>query len=116
MSDIYRNSYLTIAATCAANPRDGFLRTPSSFKIGPVSTWEFSFHLHKLRDPRPSPLLTRAWAYQERILAPRVLHVGGEEIMWECFDTRVCEFGCQLDEMMTWDMAVKSMVSNTLRR
>ncbi|KAF2730049.1 hypothetical protein EJ04DRAFT_393351, partial [Polyplosphaeria fusca] len=38
------------------------------------------------------PLLSRAWAFQERILSPRVLHFG-PELYWECRQTTQCECG-----------------------
>jgi len=38
------------------------------------------------------PLLRRAWAYQERLLAPRVLHFGKEELVWNCMER---QFYCQ---------------------
>ena len=31
-----------------------------------------------------SPLSTRAWAYQERILSPRIIHFTKENLIWEC--------------------------------
>lgn len=37
------------------------------------------------------PLADRAWAFQERALAPRILHYAGDELIWECRST----FGCQ---------------------
>jgi hypothetical protein len=40
-----------------------------------------------------APLLHRAWAYQERILAPRMLHVHMEEMFWECKSCTICECG-----------------------
>lgn len=30
------------------------------------------------------PLLTRAWAFQERLVSPRVLHFGKTQMAWEC--------------------------------
>lgn len=30
------------------------------------------------------PLVRRAWVFQERVLAPRTLHFGKTQIMWEC--------------------------------
>lgn len=39
------------------------------------------------------PLLTRAWVYQERVLSPRVMHYGADELVWECEETFVCECG-----------------------
>ena len=31
-----------------------------------------------------SPLSTRAWAYQERILSPRIVHFTNDTLIWEC--------------------------------
>lgn len=36
------------------------------------------------------PLMTRAWVYQERLLAPRFLYFG-EELTWECRQASACE-------------------------
>lgn len=39
------------------------------------------------------PPLKRGWVCQERLLSPRVLHFGPDEITWECFGQRRCECG-----------------------
>lgn len=33
-----------------------------------------------------APLTSRVWVFQERILSPRVLHLGMEQVWWECND------------------------------
>lgn len=38
-----------------------------------------------------SPLLSRAWVFQERLLAPRTLHFHYEELIWECNTGISCE-------------------------
>ena len=38
-------------------------------------------------------LLNRAWCYQERCLAPRVLHFTGNELAFECAEMNACECG-----------------------
>jgi hypothetical protein len=38
-----------------------------------------------------SPLLDRAWVFQERLLAPRTLHFGSSEMLWECNSCLTCE-------------------------
>jgi hypothetical protein len=40
-----------------------------------------------------SPLLDRAWVFQERLLAPRTLHFGSSEMTWECNSCLACECG-----------------------
>jgi hypothetical protein len=39
------------------------------------------------------PLLRRAWVYQERMLSPKVLHFGAEEVSFECAESSSCECG-----------------------
>jgi hypothetical protein len=40
-----------------------------------------------------APLLSRAWAFQERFLSPRVLHFHTEEMMWQSRQQYACECG-----------------------
>lgn len=37
------------------------------------------------------PLLTRSWAFQERILSPRTVHFHASEMIWECNENFRCE-------------------------
>jgi hypothetical protein len=37
------------------------------------------------------PLLTRRWAFQERLLSRRLLHFSEGELMWECLELSDCE-------------------------
>jgi hypothetical protein len=36
-------------------------------------------------------LNSRGWVFQERLLAPRVLYFGHDQIFWECRQRRACE-------------------------
>jgi hypothetical protein len=36
-------------------------------------------------------LNSRGWVFQERLLAPRVLHFGHDQLFWECRQSRACE-------------------------
>ncbi|KAK6860378.1 hypothetical protein PG995_004014 [Apiospora arundinis] len=36
-------------------------------------------------------LLSRGWVFQERYLAPRVLHFGAQQLLWECTTMDACE-------------------------
>lgn len=48
-----------------------------------------------------TPLLKRAWVQQERLLPPRILYFGGQEIHWECCSHQASEswpFGSPSDE------------------
>ena len=111
MATIYQNAFLTLAATSSSScsggcypekaatvveyeiPVDLSLTAASSFPIRvrkKLNHWtvpptQRSIQLH--------PLLSRGWAFQERILSPRVLHFCGEEMIWECKETTYCECG-----------------------
>jgi hypothetical protein len=37
------------------------------------------------------PIQKRGWVYQERVLAPRVIHFGHNQLFWECREERLCE-------------------------
>ncbi|KAL7622708.1 hypothetical protein AAE478_006386 [Parahypoxylon ruwenzoriense] len=39
------------------------------------------------------PLVRRGWCMQERLLAPRILHFGKEQMFWECYSDFKCEDG-----------------------
>ena len=113
MCNIYENSYLTIAATSACEGSQGLSirksanyvrlsgelssgilfdivghRRPHTSKNGHLTMGHP--HAHYPTNDNP-PLLSRAWTFQERILAPRVVHFCGEELMWVCGTMTYCE-------------------------
>lgn len=47
-----------------------------------------------------SPLLSRGWVFQERLLSPRTLHFHAEELIWECTSGISCE--CSRLEDYQW--------------
>jgi hypothetical protein len=111
MSDVYTNSSLTIAATSASDGSGGcfFMREPDSISPSRIElmvkpgrwSWEEKGGLQSLYliDSEPSmmsqlsdaPLNRRAWAFQERILSPRVLHFSRNQLFWECRKLEACE-------------------------
>ena len=97
MANVYHNSFVTLAATSAGSPKAGcFATTPASrVELNSVYAQLIHHFPNSPADDRSSrfPLLTRAWTYQERTLAPRVIHLGREELVWECFSIRHCECG-----------------------
>ncbi|TVY22392.1 hypothetical protein LHYA1_G008428 [Lachnellula hyalina] len=110
MADIYQNSFLTLAATASSNGMGGCFSdaktdAPSEHELTGLQshigldrivvrtklqhwTWPPSKVSMKLH-----PLLQRGWAFQERILSPRVLHFCKDELVWECREESVCECG-----------------------
>jgi hypothetical protein len=109
MAQIFENSFITISAAISRNDTDSLFfndkRHFSSLKSyagqakdgSPYtihSRIPFGYHPADGTGANPSPekypLMTRAWAYQERLLAPRILYFG-EELSWECRTTSACE-------------------------
>lgn len=110
MANIYRNAYVTFAATASVTADDGcFTRKdrPRFHETGsPLALLQFGdgiehplFARRRFNHGRDYhlPLLKRGWVYQERLLSPRVLHFVGEELIWECNITVDCECGNQED-------------------
>lgn len=125
MDEIFGNSYLTIAATSAADSSDGlFFPKPKHIKLrvdghegafvreqpthynfeAPVNQEaladEEGHHFSIPSAPSPeTPLLKRAWPYVERLLSRRVLHFTKSEMVFECKAGYQCECG-RLDNPM----------------
>ncbi|KAK0709359.1 hypothetical protein B0T26DRAFT_600750, partial [Lasiosphaeria miniovina] len=112
-STTYLDSYLTLAVTKSKNCTGGLFSRYSHRKFCGVDLkgWPFTLYcrqklLHwELRnkicsDPDEDedelydshfPLLRSAYVYQERLLSPRVLHFGAEELLWECMEETRCK-------------------------
>lgn len=69
MADVYRNAALTIIATQKGVDQHALLAAvlPLSTYLTPGFAWD-----------------TRAWSLQERLLSRRFLHIGEEQMYWEC--------------------------------
>ncbi|KPM41471.1 hypothetical protein AK830_g5097 [Neonectria ditissima] len=105
MSSVYGNSFLTLAATAANDANQGLFcpsdqRDPTSWlPVRIRRDWgaQFAgdFYACDYRDwwtkLDNSPLNRRGWAFQERMLAPRVLHLGLEQVAFECPAMSACE-------------------------
>ncbi|KAK4223937.1 heterokaryon incompatibility protein-domain-containing protein [Podospora fimiseda] len=125
MAAVYLGAYLTIAVSTSPNPSGGcFLPrswSPGSSvgilhsdvkarwaKLGfpPEIQVRYLGRCHKdlnignhnnlQTKVLVAPLLTRAWAFQERILSKRIIHFHREEMVFECNHFRVCECGQML--------------------
>lgn len=111
MAAVYSNSYLTLAAVKSPDTNGGLLsaRTPREYFKLPrkgsspdhyilatalaldLDTIHY-FHLRM----RKEPLTKRAWGFQERILARRILHFASEQMYWECLEGFEAEQGLKL--------------------
>ena len=101
MHKIYSHSYLTLAASRGATPHVGmFTSTDSHYDTRKLPFFEGIHNATEYTMRRKIqhtglvdsfPLLNRAWVFQERILSPRVLHFGPQELEWECLEDDDCE-------------------------
>lgn len=99
MGDVYSNAYCNLAATNSQDC-DGGLSTagpahtvPRQRPIVTGSSWEGVGH-HQLnlndhgvfsKSVDEAPLNKRGWVLQERLLSPRTIHFGEQQLFWECF-------------------------------
>ncbi|KAK4217265.1 HET-domain-containing protein [Rhypophila decipiens] len=108
MADIYQRSYVTLSATGSKSGSAGCFPKPSlpperQIEVqGPGGQSYCVMVRSKIVHwanplPNPSrdifPLLLRGWAFQERILTPRVLRFCKSELVWECNEEVICECG-----------------------
>ncbi|KAF2735778.1 HET-domain-containing protein [Polyplosphaeria fusca] len=123
MDKIFANSFLTIAATSAADSNGGlFPAKTQPFKIQATDSKGSLYKIYVREQPSHhsfkapfgeqahmndwelpfnsspevsahAPLLKRAWAYSERLLSPRVLHFTNSEMLLECREAYQCECG-----------------------
>jgi hypothetical protein len=119
MGKIYRNGTLNIAATAASGGEEGldWPRDPLlSQHLRLTATWDGplagtrseistrgdntlpeagDYYLVEndfwIRDVDRAPLNTRGWVLQERLLAPRILHFGRNQLYWQCGLDALCE-------------------------
>lgn len=105
MHKIYENAYCNIGATAAENSHEGlfFDRNPEVIDVSHVYfDWWAAGKKHRgeyiIVDPTIltrnfalAPLLQRGWVFQERLLAPRMLHFCSQEVVWECRTGTFCE-------------------------
>ena len=112
MAVVYGNADLVIGASSAAHGSQGFLGSRQGFIDGLVSLseangsrttpWQACYRTSFPHSPfkesreafRPAnegPLESRAWAYQERLLARRFISFGSHELCWECPSLLECE-------------------------
>ncbi|PVH76471.1 HET-domain-containing protein [Cadophora sp. DSE1049] len=95
MDDIYFNSALNISATEGST--DGLLLDRNLYRINPcrVTVKGTSDHpdvsLEAVSErcflgSSDGPLNQRGWVFQERYLAPRVVHFTKDQIFWECHE------------------------------
>ena len=100
MKQVYANSILNIGATHASNPDEGCFIHRTNFNdvselfvprtVGSnqgKDMFQLCISADAVRDAQnlsSDTIFQRAWVFQERLLCPRMLHFGGEQLYWEC--------------------------------
>jgi hypothetical protein len=103
MASIYSASYLTIAATKSPDSAGGCFAklapedVAQTYEGSNANGQNYTVHVRN-QPPHPNmynsheyPLFDRAWVLQERLLSPRIIHFGHQELLWECNESRTCE-------------------------
>ncbi len=126
MGDIYRNSTCTIAASSARDNTEGCFQGKPGSQFDVFAYPLFGKPVHRdwdeyskmmgrnsewmpliepptaswLNHVQNSPLSSRAWVLQERMLSPRILHCTMQGFFWECSERRASEYEpleCRVD-------------------
>ncbi|KAL8828968.1 MAG: hypothetical protein Q9170_006368 [Blastenia crenularia] len=91
MHSVYARCYLNISADCAVDARDGLFQSRTAMEIQPLELGLPDETIYLTLDERnmfdwinDAPLSKRAWVFQERHLARRIIHFTQNEIVWEC--------------------------------
>ncbi|KAF8846699.1 HET-domain-containing protein [Acephala macrosclerotiorum] len=106
MKNVYQNAFLNIAASAAEDSSEGlfFKRDVRDVHRAKISVAWYWWHGEACsgeliicetdfwnRELECSPLLSRGWVFQERLLSPRVLHFARQQVFWECNALAACE-------------------------
>jgi hypothetical protein len=125
MASVYKGAALNISAAGARNGTEGCFLTPDNFitklqiatmQRGFKEVWSISNWPEPISD---TPLSKRAWALQERLLAPRSIHFTRTGWAWECKTGTATEMFPQLikrEFRMDWHEIVKLYTDAQLTR
>ena len=102
MHHVYRNAVCNLSALGAESSHDGLLFPRTAESVQPLTVevaWkDFPRETYAVIDEEfwtdrvhNAPLNYRGWVFQERLLAPRLLHFGAEQVFWECHEMDACE-------------------------
>ncbi|KAK0737990.1 heterokaryon incompatibility protein-domain-containing protein [Schizothecium vesticola] len=129
MADVYGNSYLTISASASPSAEAGMFIPPTNNTQAwcfPVSATlangeELRMIARRMERHRDlvrqspiedSPLVKRAWCFQEHLLPTRVLQFGTREAVWECSESTCCS--CSVELMDAADVSLKKPFTRQL--
>ncbi|KAH7386946.1 heterokaryon incompatibility protein-domain-containing protein [Phaeosphaeria sp. MPI-PUGE-AT-0046c] len=108
MHKVYSHSHCNISASVSVDGSQGLSRKRDPAKLyrprvslnmdGFDTDVDGEYLNHELSDNwlwenrvTGNHLNKRGWVFQERLLAPRILHFSHDQVFWECRETRACE-------------------------
>ncbi|KAI1297049.1 heterokaryon incompatibility protein-domain-containing protein [Xylaria venustula] len=102
MCKIYTNSICNISVTGFEDNSTGFLdkicdypslpcRVRPNWAVQVDEGWCVLDPFFWWSQVTNAPLTKRGWVFQERFLAPRVIHLGPDQVHWECASLDACE-------------------------
>jgi Heterokaryon incompatibility protein (HET) len=100
MDKVYSNAFLNLSATMASTGSEMLLQcrqqdptAPSKVKL--LKAESENYYITNARvwkdEIDHAPLNHRAWVFQERFLANRILHFGSSQLAWECCEQQALE-------------------------
>ena len=105
MANVYRNAYCTVAATGSKGDQEGIFLQRSPQDVFQMPYNAANTHIAAtyneedvaaMLELHQSPLSTRAWTMQERLLSRRIIHFTGTRVIWECCTRSETEDGLAL--------------------
>jgi hypothetical protein len=104
MKDVYRNSTMNLCATAAAENSGASFQSRDISLVAPLvlndwmndgdrtRRWCINNIQDMLnREIRESPLVSRAWVFQEQYLSRKILHMADSQFWWKCREKLACE-------------------------
>lgn len=90
MAQVYSQPLVTLAASAASDGSQGFLRAKPKYSpieigypsgtLGAVHNVFVGYLFNRFQSLTKGPLSTRGWTLQERVLSPRTLHYGSDQL------------------------------------
>ncbi|KAH7064283.1 heterokaryon incompatibility protein-domain-containing protein [Paraphoma chrysanthemicola] len=91
---VYQHSYCNIVAADSMDGNGGlFRKRPENLLLGTNTkgAWVVLDQELWAKELLKSPIYTRGWVFQERMLSPRIVHFTRSQVFWDCSAVSSCE-------------------------